>query len=517
MAKWWNSIQIRLIAISTLLLALVIGFFSFLNNRQFKSIIDDNNQRLQESITQGLKRAGVAQLQLLAESTRISLVQSDYATIQAIVRNLGREDPRITAALVVDKDGTILAHTNDKKVRNKISPALEKYLKKDKTYIEKEVPIGPYHSILFSSPVFLKQERLCTLILAFSLKELKAGFDQAQKLKKAISTTNLKNVIIFGLLSLLVGILFAIFQALNISRPMQALGQQASRIASGDLQARVDVKGVNEIRLLGKRFNHMARQVEILMSQIMKQATMVKEMEVASAVQSTLFPSDEVIVESDLRLAGYFKPASHCGGDWWSYYPLTDQKLLVLIGDATGHGVASAMITAAAKGAASTIISLQQSVDVTSLLAAMNAAIHDAAQGNFVMTCFAAIYDPTTRKLSFANAGHNFPYIYKANTQYLDALVARGNRLGDLSESRFECFEHQLEPGDTIIWYTDGVIECENIRGEEFGEKRFRDLLASYVHLSPEQAKQEIISAVYQFYGDVPQKDDITLVIGRVL
>jgi sigma-B regulation protein RsbU (phosphoserine phosphatase) len=139
-----------------------------------------------------------------------------------------------------------------------------------------------------------------------------------------------------------------------------------------------------------------------------------KELEVASAIQATLVPDSSLVEVEGISFAGYFEPATQCGGDWWSYYEMPDEKLLVIIGDVTGHGVASAMITAAAKGSATTMMDVTAGdLTLPALLKSLNAAIHDAAKGRFVMTCFASIYDPKTRQLTYANAGHNFPYIYQ--------------------------------------------------------------------------------------------------------
>ena len=148
-----------------------------------------------------------------------------------------------------------------------------------------------------------------------------------------------------------------------------------------------------------------------------------------------------------------------------------------MIGDVTGHGVPSAMITAAAKASCDVARHVHNDdVTVTRLLEIMNHAIFESAQRRFVMTCFASIVDTKARTITYANAGHNFPYLFRparASGEF-GSLMIRGNRLGDDRSSKYEAKTTELVAGDVLVWYTDGIVECENEGGEEYGEKRFR-------------------------------------------
>jgi phosphoserine phosphatase RsbU/P len=515
-AKRGMSISVKLITVSTLLLIIAIGVFGLLNSMQSRRIIDDATERLKKEIGASLRSAGTAQLMLLAEASRITLLQSDYSTLQSMALNLGRHE-LVTSVAVVNKEGTIVAHRDKQRVRQKAKGQVKKSLAVDKLKVWPDVVVGGQKSIAFSMPVSQEGTRLCTVFLALSLKPLEAQLRQAGELKAREVGKSVKNTLVVGALAVLLGVLLTIIQGLRISRPIRALAIQADHIASGDLEARVEVTSHDEIGLLGDRFNYMAEQVVVLMKETMTKATMEKELEVASAIQTTLVPDDNVAELDGINLAGYFRPATQCGGDWWSYYRMPGERVLVIIGDVTGHGVASAMITAAAKGAASTMMATTNGeIDLQELLAAMNVAIHDAAKGRFVMTCFASIFDSRTRTLSYANAGHNFPYVIQAATGKLISLVIRGNRLGDVSGSHYEVKQQQLEPDDAVIWYTDGIVECEDVRGDEYGERRFRSVIRKNGALPVDELRDALVERAGQFFGEVPQKDDITLVVGRV-
>jgi sigma-B regulation protein RsbU (phosphoserine phosphatase) len=504
----------KLITISTLLLIVVIGLFGVVNSMQSRRIIDDFSETLQTKITTSLRQSGTGQLQLLAETARIALLQSDYSTLQTTVRDVGHQE-LVTAVAVVNMQGTVLAHSDPKLSGKPATGLLKKKINSEKVQVEPEVMVNNRKSIGFGVAVVMEGKQLASVFLAYSLEPLEKELVNTSKIKGREMTASLRNTLVVGLLAVLLGMLLTIVQSISLSRPIRALARQADQMANGDLEAHVQIKSNDEIGFLGERFNYMADQMMVLMRETLAKATMEKELEVASAIQSTLVPDASVAELKGIKIAGFFKPATHCGGDWWSYYPLHDRRTLVLVGDVTGHGVGAAMITAAAQGAVTTMLEVGRRIELGGLLRAMNAAIHAAAKGKFVMTCFASIFDPETSVLSFANAGHNFPYFFEAGSQNLSSLVIRGNRLGDLVGSNYEVGEVAVKPGDGLFWYTDGIVECEDIRGEEYGERRFRAEIQRHANLPPDQALELVIGKAMEFYGEVPQKDDITVVVGK--
>jgi serine phosphatase RsbU (regulator of sigma subunit) len=135
------------------------------------------------------------------------------------------------------------------------------------------------------------------------------------------------------------------------------------------------------------------------------------------------------------------------------------------------------------------------------------------------MTCFASIIDPKARTITFANAGHNFPYLFRPGAtdgSDFQVLMSRGNRLGDLEESSYAEKTQPLAPGDVLVWYTDGIVECENPTGEEYGEKRFRAAIRRAGDLDPASMRESVVAAAGQFFADRARKDDITMVFARI-
>jgi serine phosphatase RsbU (regulator of sigma subunit) len=323
-----------------------------------------------------------------------------------------------------------------------------------------------------------------------------------------------------GALFALIATVFAILQGLSISRPIKQLAWRADQIARGDLAARVEITSSDEIGLLGENFNFMADQISILLEQTTEKARIEQELEVAQTIQETLVPGPELVDHGELSFAGFYQPASQTGGDWWTWHDLIDGKVLLVIGDVTGHGVPSAMITAAAKAACDVARYVyRDDVTVTGLLEIMNHAIFESAQRRFVMTCFASIVDPRHRTITYANAGHNFPYLFRAGSDgrgEFGSLMIRGNRLGDDPTSRYEAKTTELLPGDVVVWYTDGIVECESPTGEEYGEKRFRASVRRAAALDASEMRDAIVSDANAYFGETSRKDDITLIVGRI-
>jgi sigma-B regulation protein RsbU (phosphoserine phosphatase) len=357
------------------------------------------------------------------------------------------------------------------------------------------------------------------VVLGYDLAPIDWFAQAAAEQKATASTRAALYTGAVGALFALIGTVLAILQGLSISRPIKQLAWRADQIARGDLGARVEITSSDEIGLLGENFNFMADQISILLEQTAEKARIEQELEVAKTIQDTLVPSADPVDHGVLKFAGFYQPAAQTGGDWWTWHELVGGKVLLVVGDVTGHGVPSAMITAAAKAACDVARYVyRDDVTVSGLLEIMNHAIFESAQRRFVMTCFASIFDPQRRTITYANAGHNFPYLFRAGDGRgeFGSLMIRGNRLGDDRNSRYEAKTTELIPGDVVIWYTDGIVECENAQGEEYGEKRFRASVRRAAALDAGDMRDAIVSDATAYFGEATRKDDITMIVGRI-
>jgi serine phosphatase RsbU (regulator of sigma subunit) len=513
------SISVKMIATTTALILFIVALFGALNVLNTSRVFDESAKALQDNSITGLQKRGASQTRDLVQATRSAIIQTDYTTLQGLMPDIAKEDPEISYVYVADKEGMVLAHS-DKAQNGKPLPADAKEFLGGKDAIVKEVSGPGGRMMVFSRPVEQDGARQGTVVLGYSLQHLaddlkKMNVDKERAFQAAWIRTAL-----VGLFFVLVGTALAIFQGLRISRPIKMLAWRADQIARGDLETRVEISSGDEIGMLGENFNYMADRLLILMRETAEKATLEKELEVARTIQETLVPPADLVQRQFVNLAGYFLPASQCGGDWWTVHDMPDGRVLVVIGDVTGHGVPSAMITAAAKAACDVVRTTEgNKLTVTRLLEVMNRAIFESAKRKFVMTCFASILDPKARTITYANAGHNFPYLFRpggGEGQDFQVLMSRGNRLGDLEESRYDEKTQALKANDVLVWYTDGIVECENERGEEYGEKRFRAAIRRASDLDPLAMREAVVSSAGQFFGDRARKDDITMVFARI-
>jgi serine phosphatase RsbU (regulator of sigma subunit) len=248
----------------------------------------------------------------------------------------------------------------------------------------------------------------------------------------------------------------------------------------------------------------------------------LQQMKLAEEVQRAFVPSGEVIEYGAVRISGLWAPASRCGGDWWWAHALAGGRVLVLIGDVTGHGLPAAMVTAAAKGCydvAQTL--LGDDLDVMELLALLDGAVRTVGGESFHMTCFVTLLDPVAGQMTYANAGHLVPYLCRVQEDggvELGVLSARGAPLGAGNPGGYRAHTRELRPGDTLVWYTDGLVECVDRSRRPFGDRRLQRVLRKMDHARTDArgVRDHIVRAAVAFQGGVRAEDDITLVVARL-
>lgn len=233
--------------------------------------------------------------------------------------------------------------------------------------------------------------------------------------------------------------------------------------------------------------------------------------DLATAVQESLMPGERPVRRPGFALRGVFRPVAECGGDLWAWRELSDDRVLLVIADATGHGAAPALLAAVAKGTIDAHWVLKGGdLDPGQLLSALNRAVFRAGRRRYLMTAFAAVADLSTGRLTFANAGQNFPYVM--GERGLEPLVARGDALGSAPETTYETRGRNLEIGDRVILYTDGFIDAGTPERDPFGEKRFRAAISGLQQQPAVRVPDLLIARVEEYLEGAIVTDDMTCV-----
>jgi serine phosphatase RsbU (regulator of sigma subunit)/ketosteroid isomerase-like protein len=232
-----------------------------------------------------------------------------------------------------------------------------------------------------------------------------------------------------------------------------------------------------------------------------------QELEVARSIQQASLPK-EVPILKGWQISPYFQPAREVGGDFYEFFELDDGRVGFAVGDATGKGVPAAFVmtgTCAFLGGVATA----SGASPGEVLARVNEAVLARMPPNMFVTCFYAILDPESGRLSYANAGHNLPCC--GHEQGARELEARGMPLGLMPGMSYEEKETVLGLGESVLFYTDGLVEAHNPQGEMFGTPRLRGLLSEHP-MGGTDLSVTLMDELERFTGEGwEQEDDITL------
>lgn len=248
-----------------------------------------------------------------------------------------------------------------------------------------------------------------------------------------------------------------------------------------------------------------------LFSASLEKQRMEEELNVARAIQQRLLPG-KIVQPPGYRMAGRNVPTRQVGGDYFDVIPVQGHRIALMVADVSGKGVPAALLMANLQAAFRLII--HEPLSLSEMAGRLNRLIYQNTAIEQFATAFLALLDVAAHTLTYVNAGHNYPLLVQANGR-LTLLKSTGTILGLLPEYQFQEATVSLQPQDLLVIYTDGINEAVNDRQEEFGEDRLRKLIQQKAHLPPEQLLAAILNEVNRYAGDLPQADDMTLLIVR--
>ncbi len=299
--------------------------------------------------------------------------------------------------------------------------------------------------------------------------------------------------------------LFAVFIGLALSRqflaPIQELTNGITAIEKRDFRHQIPTLDNDELGTLGVTFNQLIVNLE--------------ELHVAKIVQETLFPQERLEL-GDYEIHGKTRSMSDLGGDYFDYFVVDNRYLVMLIGDVTGHGVPAALLMTMAKSGIS-IIGNEQAIDVVKTLERLNQMMFETVKKKRIMSFFYAVLDVTQHQLFTANAGHNFPFLYRSREGSAKPIESPSYPLGARRKGVFKQMQFAIEPTDALVMYTDGLIESQNSGGQPFSYPRLEEVIAgNAVNVSSASELHERIIAEFDRYiGDRSPEDDVTMIVMR--
>ncbi len=307
----------------------------------------------------------------------------------------------------------------------------------------------------------------------------------------------------------------------SMTRTVDTLYDATEKVKAGDFSYRTRFPSHDQLTALGGAFDSMTASVERLMKESQERMRLQSELDIAREVQRRLFPQSVPKVPG-LDLYGVCKAARSVSGDYYDFLKLDEYRVGVVLGDVSGKGISAALLMAAIQSALRAQFydgfaggegPVLAQVSTAQVVDRLNRQLYANTPQEKYVTFFFAIYDARTRKLSYTNAGHLPPILFRNGK--VDFLRTGGTVVGLFPSMKYEVGEIRLEPNDLILAYTDGITEPENTFGEEFGEARLLDVAKHALNSPPEVLAETIYRTVDEWTGSPELQDDMTLVVAR--
>ncbi|MBN2466617.1 MAG: SpoIIE family protein phosphatase [Deltaproteobacteria bacterium] len=336
-------------------------------------------------------------------------------------------------------------------------------------------------------------------------------------------TQMVKNLILWVTVGFIVAIVGAIVVSVSLTRPLRKLTQAARIISEGDLSINIETpKSKDEIGELSLAFEMMLEDLRSYIARL-TETTKAKEraeseLKLAHDIQQSFLPRNFPDWEQ-IDIWGKCDPAREVGGDYFDLFQIDDDHYGMVIGDVSGKGVPAALFMAVSRTLFRILSSRELSPDL--VLTEFNNKLVELDQGsNMFITLFYAVFNDKTHRLIYSSAGHNMPYVKGSRLSEGTFLMLPGMKTmvaGIMDGITMPVAETFLRrSGDTIVLYTDGMIEADNEEGEIFGEERLETLLNHYTDLPAKELCEMLIKEVKEFQAGRPQFDDMTVLTLKV-
>jgi sigma-B regulation protein RsbU (phosphoserine phosphatase) len=303
----------------------------------------------------------------------------------------------------------------------------------------------------------------------------------------------------------------------SITGAVHELYTGTRRIQQGDFGHRIPVKGNDQLAELATSFNTMTANLGQLMVVAKEKERLESELTIAREVQRQLFPKD-VPYTKTLELKGVCSPARMVSGDYYDFVKLGEGSLAFAIGDVAGKGISAALLMATIQSTMRTQLGANNgapahNLSTAKLVSTLNRQLYANTSLEKFATFYFALYHEDTHSLTYTNAGHLSPMLLRGGEMQM--LESTGTVVGAFPLAHYDERTVELEHGDLLVAYTDGIVEPENAYGEMFGEERLTDLVSRYADADSSELIARTMEAVNVWTGGGELQDDMTMVVAR--
>ena len=305
----------------------------------------------------------------------------------------------------------------------------------------------------------------------------------------------------------------------KISDPLKKLEADVHRISEGNLDNRTLVDTDDEVGSLAHSFNHMTDSLQKYIADLKdvtaKEERIAGELSAATAIQNSMLPRnfDEFNAHRGFDLYATMDPAKEVGGDFYDFFLVDDDHIALVMADVSGKGVPAALFMAISRTLIKNRAQLGESP--AEILKHVNEQLCENNEAELFVTVWLAIIELSTGKGMAANAGHEHPVIRRKGGRYELVQYRHSPAVAVMNETRFREHDFEINPGDNLFVYTDGVPEATNLDNELFGTDRMLEALNRDPDASPRELLRTVKRDMDEFVGDAPQFDDITMLSFR--
>jgi len=297
-----------------------------------------------------------------------------------------------------------------------------------------------------------------------------------------------------------------------ISRPLRILTKQMKYLLTGRSYKKIYTNRIDEIGVIAQFFNEITENLESISHKLKDAQRMASELQVASNIQKMVLPTQTPKIPG-LELCAKTRPAVEIGGDNFDFINKGDASYFY-IGDVTGHGVPSALVMMMANTLLHTYTEIYD--NLYDIVVNTNRQLKPRIKSAMFMTMVMLKWDQKNEKMTYLGSGHEHILVYKPSTGKVDAKVTGGIALGMVPDNSKLVKEQpiDLEKGDIIVLYTDGITEAKNDAGEMFGLERLKQTIAKHAAVyGPEGISHHTATDFSEYVGNAEQLDDITLIV----
>lgn len=485
----WIKIPIflKFILALTLVILVVISTISYYMLRQQK-----------EHFTDQLISLGRSLARITAEQAPDKILAEEELTLFQLIKDIAAEK-QVVYALIADSENTIKAHSDSNKINQPYQAPTETEVRIGSDGVRvSNINQGEEELLFFEKPITFQKIRVGTVALAISQVKTRGHIESAKGF-----------VWLLSLVIVIIGMLISFGLGLYFSNPIHRLKDGTEAISVGDFEHRVNIFRNDELGDLGHAFNQMSKGLK-------ERNLMQQSLELAMQVQQNLLPQSDPLVKG-LDVSGKSLYCDETGGDYFDFLELDGQNRLgVVLGDISGHGIPSALLMATAR--AFIRQRSQMPGDLSEVVGDVNRLLcEDVMDSNSFMTLFYMSIDSQNRELRWVRAGHDPALSYDPSSDTFEEFMGNGIPIGVEPEWQYtENEKADLCEDQIIVLSTDGIRETFNRSKEMFGKERMFEAIRRHRAGSAKEILDGIIDSVDQFREGFEYQDDVTLVVIKV-